>query len=279
MSDDPNALELFDKANKAARVSNYSTKEEIEIYGRAAMRAIIAALKENDMLAAIDTLEKTMAIENYLIFQIGHERAKLADINMLITTRFEILKIIGRWLDEHLAEPGDPPRGDKGTFEHHGNTSVTMVPQPDGSTKFYLEDLGITKRQSADWQKLAKMPQEQYDDFVKPFLQVDEQDKENLLSFGKIKAIMYPKPIPEEPEIPFPKPDFPMSSMGWKVYNTMHALETNALEWNGTIGDHEQVSMRELTFLGRLMVDHYHFIGGIMNAVATELKEGRGVPV
>lgn len=179
MTGEAKALELFDQATKTVRASNLINREGIAEYGRAAMRAIDAALKVNDIRSAIDTMQKTKAFEDYVKSQISRKRVTVVDANHLVVVVLKIIRELGWWLDENLVEAG--------------TTKMYSSPLPPEiaavlkiKPKFYLDDLGITASTSSKWQKIARMPDEEFDTYITPFLEIDKEDRDDLLSVNKL---------------------------------------------------------------------------------------------
>ena len=261
MGEEAKALQLFTEATKA--VHNTALNDaSIEVFGRAAIRAIDAALKENAMEQALDTMQKTKAIEDYVISQIDRQRIELAEVNRLIAFRFQILRKIGWWLDENI--------------DKHPGVSSDMVTHSE-KPKFYLEDLGITKKQSMWWQRMARMSDEEFDAFIEPYLQVDTEDREQLLSLNKLLNFLAPDdPEDAEGEEEVDEvPDIKLTPSGDVIYGDIKDIEGELQEWVSVI---ETIPMRELIFLGKVLNENHSFIGGVMKRILKEL-EARGVQI
>jgi hypothetical protein len=272
MTEEAKALELFDQATKAVRASDLSNREVIEGYGHAAMRAIDVALKRNDFRNAIDTLEKTRAIEDYVKFQIRNKRATVVDANRMVVVVFKIIRELGWWLDENLVVPGSTKKYSSNIWPE-----IAAVLKP----KFYLEDLGISAVSSHRWQKIASLPEEEFEAYIKPFLEVemDEKDRDALLSVNKLliyisameKTVEVIKAGDVDLEI-----DLELTKNGRAVYDNGKALQTAVLDWLMTISEKEKMPGRELLFLEQIMYAHYHYMGGVMKTITKEV-EARGL--
>jgi hypothetical protein len=267
MTGEAKALELFDHATKAVHGTGIITKEEIEVYGHMAMQAVDIALKQNDFRSAIDAMEKTKAIEDYVISQIARKRVTVANANRMVVVVFKIIRDIGWWLDENLEDSGRTKK-----YSDY-RSEIAVLDKP----KFYLEELEISAISSHRWQKIARMPEEEFEAYIAPFLKVDKDDRDALLSVTKLLShLSLKKEGSKEKGVEVvEKPDIKMTHFGRDIYDEIHKLETNLLYWLVTISDKDKMTVRELLFLGKIMDEHRRFMGGVMKDIMNEL-ESRG---
>jgi len=262
MNEAGNALSLFGQATKAVRRSDLIDKEEIEIFGTMAMRAVDAALKEGDIHSAIDSMEKTKAIEDYIKYQVWHERVTMAEANRMVVWRLKILRKIGDWLGENLARPGF----DVGAGRNSGSKSVTTKPA------MFLSDIGIDKATSSRWQKIASVSEKDFDAFVKPFTETPEDTRDNVLTVNKVLMFIDPR----EPQAPLSEAiqalDDELDSIGLppdgkKAYDLLRKIKQSTIDYVNGITD--GTPLRHLFFMAAM----YKQVGKGLMATANELDK------
>jgi len=185
--------ESFNNVLKNVRESDTPSKEVIVSLTQAAYQAVVEYLAEDNMAMAIDTMEKTKAIEDYVKAKVHHQQMELYHANIVTATRFDMLREIGWWLDENLAEYGE-----HGVFYDRWNKiyrPVNMSKQLhiQGKPKFFLRDLEITHYQSERWQAIARLPEEEYRAWLNPYLHDGIEGKENELYFSRLYSYARPK--------------------------------------------------------------------------------------
>jgi hypothetical protein len=260
MGDDSEALVLFGQATNAVRASNLIDKEDIERFGVAGMRAVDAALKENNIWSAIDTAEKTRAIESYLLFQKQHERLAMADVNRASKWHLKIIRKIGEWLDGHVAK-GNP------NLSNGGDISTIGISTEE--TKVYLDEIGISKDKSADWQRIARMPEEEFEEFTAPFLK-----PENEVYLSPNKVLTHLSPAPEKPPVnPAVKAlddemkGIGLPSSGTKVYDLLKRARHGTRDYLKEVND--ETAIRQLYFMSAM----FRSVGQLFAKTADELDK------
>jgi hypothetical protein len=156
------------------------------------------AIVENNILLAIDTMEQTKAIEDYVKSKVKRNQAEIVGANHITANRFEMLWELGYWLDENI--------------EHKGNQSSWgfRFESPDKKPKFFLDDIGVTQIQSYRWQKLFNNKSiDQLREWNKCYLVQNGKDEPELLQWGYLWKWINPLEEKEkaiEPELELPDP-------------------------------------------------------------------------
>ena len=235
-----------------------------------AMQAVDIAIKQNDIRSAIDTMQKTKALEDYVKSQIARKRVTVANANRMVVVVFRIIRELGFWLNENLVVPGRTKM-----YSSSFPSEIAPVLKP----RFYLDDLGVSAVNSHRWQKIARVPDAEFEAYIKPFLQVDEKDRDDLLSVRKlliyISAMEKTGQSDEEGDVDLGI-DIELTKSGRAVYDNGKALNSAIRDWLMTISDKDKMPGRELLFLGKIMIEHYAFMSGALKGIVKEL-DARGL--
>lgn len=188
-------LDYYVDANNAVHNLDIPNKDAIEALTRSAMRMIAVDLNRIDVpgfKGAVDTLDKLKAIEDYIRVKKAQQLADLVTQNKVAASRLYAVREIGKWLKIYLA-PANRPK------ENCASRS-TVNDDPE----YHLDELNITRHQSADWQMIASIPTKEFDEWLNQFVS-DAEKIEAELTLSKLLEYIRPQrekqPTKETPNL------------------------------------------------------------------------------
>lgn len=233
MTDDITVIEVpLETTFGMIKGMNIPDKDMVEAFAHSALRCVRMALAENNIYAAIDTLDKTRLVEEYIKSKVHRNQAQLQTQNIIAADRYEMLWELGGWLDENVA---------------HNGGARPMTPAGkviDGKPKFYLSDIGITDHQSEGWQTIRKNIPDINN--LRTFCQDYIADGKEL-QWGLLWSFANPRP-PKEPE---QIPDIDITDKGKKFYMALKKLIDKYFEYLNA----SDVPLREYIFIGTMLMD------------------------
>ncbi len=236
------ALDIFVDATRRIRDLELPSRAQLEGMMKSAMALVARDLEANNIRGAIDTMEKTKAIEDYVKARVRHEKLDLVRGNVVVAGRLDILREIGWWLDENITRDVNKRYADY----------IDVI--GDEKPKFFLDDIGVTPRQSYQWQEIASLPEEEYQEFRKPYLQDSAQDE---LYFYRLWKYMHP----EYSDDPDEELGVELSKSGKKLYRQLKDVKRSVIDYFTSLGK-EPVSIREIFFLIGTFEDIRKGLGG-----------------
>lgn len=173
-----NALDVFVDAKKKIHTLDIPSKEMVDNLISAAMRNVALELNMvsiEGFHGAVDTLDKVKAVEDYIKVKRGQLKADLVTQNKVAVARLYIVRDIGKWLKKYLA---------------HRKHSVNVDAQ--NNNEFWIEELGINRHQSSDWQMVASIPTQEFDQWLSQFVS-DAEKLEAELTLEKLLDYIRPE--------------------------------------------------------------------------------------
>jgi hypothetical protein len=214
-------------------------KDMVEAFAHSALRAVRMALVEDNIYSAIDTLDKTRLVEEYIKSKVHRNQAQLQTQNIIAADRYEMLWELGGWLDENIKT---------GRANQYNNREVIAL---DALTKnkpvFWLSDLGIDNRQSSQWQRIRTNISDVND--LRSWCQDYIADGKEL-QWGLLWSYANPRP-PREPE---PKIEVDLTPAGKKFYQMIKNVRKSMKEYFEYLSKND-VPLREYIFMGAALLD------------------------
>lgn len=228
----------------------------VEEFAHSALKAVRMALAENNIYSAIDTMDKTRLIEEYIKTKVKRRKAQLSTKNIIAGDVFEMIWEMGGWLDNNLVYKEQKTNNN----QYHKPADNKNKIWPDGRQKFWLEDIDVSENESYQWQIFRdKLTLEQLRDWYKPLTKVGVTEE---LDWAAAWRLANPRPPTEkEDEI-----DIDISKVGKSYYRKLKKIKIDTVKYFDYLNK-KDMPLREYIFIGNAILETAKGLFGAYNTM------------
>lgn len=200
-----NLLEVFTNTAKLVTASELPSREVVQQFCRAALNAVATDVRLNNIAGAIETMQQTKAIEDYVKAKIKQQHGNIILSNEVAITRARQLREIGWWLNENVVEPRRQQRRIGNQFTGIRRRDLTDAIRNGEKPNFFLDELNITEGQSKIWQNMMRIPEDEFEAYVAEFLKDGDTRIEKYFFPSHLITWWYKKDKDADKEIVIPE--------------------------------------------------------------------------
>jgi hypothetical protein len=211
-----------------------------------AVREVQVYLENEDVLSALDTVDKIKALQVYFLAMYRKKKARLIYQNIAADSHIRSVREIGHWLE--------------GVIPHGGDRKSTSLNNEDD---IKLRDLGITWNQSSQWQTVSRIPDIEYRRWAAPYMN-GGVERGMELNFYKLWEHIKPKAEkPQKAKIEAPIALSPALTAAYKATKEWKVAMTAILE-EVAVGD---IPREQIVFVFEQMKDMPAILVKVMKEV------------
>lgn len=216
----------------------------VEEFAHSALKAVRMALAEDNIYSAIDTMDKTRLIEEYIKTKVKRRKAELSTKNIIAGDVFEMIWEMGDWLDENLVYREQKTHNN----QHHKPADNKNKLWANGKPKFWLDQLDITETESREWQIFRdKLTLDQLRTWYQPLTKVGVTEE---LDWAGAWKLANPRPPSEKEE----EIDVDISAAGKSYYRKLKKIKKDTTVYFEYLNKKE-VPLREYIFMGNAILE------------------------
>lgn len=165
MTEQVNTLATIHSAADAIRELDIPSKETAKALVQSAMRMVALDLSNGNLAGAKHTVDKLEAVEKFLKRKVQQQQADRITQNIVAAGRYRTIREIGAWLIDNVDHNGNS------RSSHASERIVYKVSE-------VLTELGIGKTTYIKWMDIGRLPDQEFNEWLAPYL--DETIQQNM---------------------------------------------------------------------------------------------------